>query len=91
MTAPIIHRAYELWEWAGKPDGRDEEFYHPAEKELNEGVPVRRNRNRMTLLKSPQVIARNERPTKSDCRIERDLVVARVIRHGGSPACVEID
>jgi hypothetical protein len=35
----IIHRAYELWERAGKPDGRDEEFYHQAEKELNEGVP----------------------------------------------------
>jgi hypothetical protein len=35
MTAPtreqIIHRAYELWEQAGKPDGRDEEFYHEAE------------------------------------------------------------
>jgi hypothetical protein len=23
---------------AGKPDGRDEEFYHQAEKKLNEGV-----------------------------------------------------
>ncbi len=30
----IIHRAYELWEQAGKPDGRDEEFYHQAEKDL---------------------------------------------------------
>jgi hypothetical protein len=30
----IIHRAYELWEQAGKPDGRDEEFYHRAEREL---------------------------------------------------------
>jgi Protein of unknown function (DUF2934) len=42
MTTPtreqIIHRAYELWEEAGKPDGRDEEFYHRAEKELNEEV-----------------------------------------------------
>jgi hypothetical protein len=40
MTAPtqeqIIHRAYELWERAEKPEGRDEEFYHQAEKELNE-------------------------------------------------------
>jgi hypothetical protein len=35
---PHIHRAYELWERAGKPDGRDEEFYHQAEKELNEGA-----------------------------------------------------
>ena len=32
----IIHRAYELWEQAGKPDGRDEEFYHQAEKELQD-------------------------------------------------------
>ena len=42
MTAPtreqIIHRAYELWERAGKPDGRDEELYHQAEKESNEGT-----------------------------------------------------
>jgi len=30
----IIHRAYELWELAGKPEGRDQEFYHQAEKEL---------------------------------------------------------
>lgn len=30
----IIHRAYELWEQAGKPDGRDDEFYHQAEQEL---------------------------------------------------------
>ena len=31
----IIHHAYELWEQAGKPEGRDQEFYHQAEKELN--------------------------------------------------------
>jgi Protein of unknown function (DUF2934) len=45
MTTPtreqIIHRAYELWEEAGKPEGRDEEFYHRAEKELNGDVPQR--------------------------------------------------
>ena len=27
-------RAYELWEQAGKPDGRDQEFYHEAERVL---------------------------------------------------------
>jgi hypothetical protein len=32
----IIHRAYELWEQNGKPEGRDDEFYHQAERELNE-------------------------------------------------------
>ena len=39
----IIHRAYELWEQAGKPGGRDEEFYHQAEQELrkeNNSSPV---------------------------------------------------
>jgi Protein of unknown function (DUF2934) len=35
----IIHRAYELWEQNGKPEGRDQEFYHQAEKELKEGPP----------------------------------------------------
>ena len=32
----IVRRAYELWEQAGKPDGRDQEFYHHAERELQE-------------------------------------------------------
>ena len=32
----ITSRAYELWEQAGKPEGRDEEFYLQAEKELQE-------------------------------------------------------
>ncbi len=32
----IIHRAYELWEQAGKPEGRDDEFYHQAERELRD-------------------------------------------------------
>jgi Protein of unknown function (DUF2934) len=31
----IIHRAYELWEQNDKPEGRDDEFYHQAERELN--------------------------------------------------------
>jgi hypothetical protein len=36
----IIHRAYELWEQAGKPERRDQEFYHQAEKELNGAQPA---------------------------------------------------
>ena len=32
----IIHRAYELWEQNDKPEGRDEEFYHQAERELRD-------------------------------------------------------
>jgi hypothetical protein len=30
----IVRRAYEIWEQHGKPDGRDEEFYNQAEREL---------------------------------------------------------
>jgi hypothetical protein len=40
----IVRRAYELWEKAGKPEGRDDEFYHLAEQELrneNKSSPVR--------------------------------------------------
>ena len=32
----IVRRAYELWEQAGKPDGRDQEFHHQAERELQQ-------------------------------------------------------
>lgn len=30
----IRERAHALWELAGKPDGRDEEFWHEAKKEI---------------------------------------------------------
>jgi hypothetical protein len=30
----VAARAYKLWEKAGKPEGRDEEFWHLAEQEL---------------------------------------------------------
>jgi hypothetical protein len=32
----IVRRAYELWQQAGEPEGRDWEFYLQAEKELRE-------------------------------------------------------
>jgi DUF2934 family protein len=32
----IIHRAYEIWEKNDKPEGRDQEFYHQTEQELQE-------------------------------------------------------
>jgi Protein of unknown function (DUF2934) len=38
----VAVRAYELWEEAGKPEGRDEEFWHLAERQLlneDEGSP----------------------------------------------------
>jgi hypothetical protein len=40
----VAARAYELWEKAGKPEGRDEEFWHLAEQELlneDKGSPRR--------------------------------------------------
>jgi hypothetical protein len=40
----VLKRAHELWEQAGKPEGKDEEFYHLAEQELrdaDESSPLR--------------------------------------------------
>lgn len=31
----IRKRAFELWEQAGKPEGRDEEFWRQAERDLS--------------------------------------------------------
>lgn len=30
-------RAYQLWEIAGQPEGREDEFWHEAERELKDG------------------------------------------------------
>lgn len=32
----IRARAHQLWEQAGRPEGREEEFWHKAERELRE-------------------------------------------------------
>jgi hypothetical protein len=40
----IVRRAYELWQQAGEPVGKDQEFYHLAEQELrnaDESSPLR--------------------------------------------------
>ena len=42
----ILHRAYQLWEQAGQPAGRDDEFYHLAEQEL-------RNADKSSTLRTP--------------------------------------
>ncbi len=36
----IKQRAHELWEQAGEPDGRSDEFYHQAEQELKKETPT---------------------------------------------------
>jgi Protein of unknown function (DUF2934) len=30
----VVRRAYQLWQLAAEPLGKDEEFYHQAKKEL---------------------------------------------------------
>jgi hypothetical protein len=30
----VVRRAYQLWQQAGEPEGRDQEFYLQAEREL---------------------------------------------------------
>ena len=32
----IVRRAYELWQQAGQPENKDQEFYHQAEQELRD-------------------------------------------------------
>jgi hypothetical protein len=45
----ILARAYELWQKAGEPAGRDEEFYHQAEQEL-------RNEDKSSPLRTPDTL-----------------------------------
>jgi Protein of unknown function (DUF2934) len=42
----IVTRAYELWEKAGQPKGKDEEFYRQAGQEL-------RNQDKSSTLRTP--------------------------------------
>jgi len=37
----IVRRAYKIWEDSGKPEGKDREFYHRAERELEEELAQR--------------------------------------------------
>jgi len=45
----IKNRAYELWEKAGKPEGKDEEFYNLAQQEL-------RNEDKSSPLRTPDTL-----------------------------------
>jgi hypothetical protein len=42
----IVRRAYQLWQQAGEPEGRDQEFYLLAEQEL-------RNEDKSSPLRTP--------------------------------------
>ncbi|WP_159009092.1 DUF2934 domain-containing protein [Bradyrhizobium sp. S69] len=37
----IVRRAYKIWEESGKPEGKDQEFYHRAERELEDELAQR--------------------------------------------------
>src|SRR6266478_2540785 len=51
----IVRRAYELWEQAGEPDGRDQEFYHQAEKEMQQNKQTNQQNSRVsTASKAPK-------------------------------------
>lgn len=39
-TIEIVRRAYLLWQDAGQPEGRDQEFYLQAERELQEAAGI---------------------------------------------------
>ena len=45
----IRDRAHRLWEQAGKPEGRDDEFWHAAEQEL-------RNEDKSSTLRTPDTL-----------------------------------
>ncbi|MBR0907178.1 DUF2934 domain-containing protein [Bradyrhizobium liaoningense] len=45
----IRERAHKLWEQAGKPAGRDEEFWRAAEQEL-------RNEDESSTLRTPDTL-----------------------------------
>ena len=53
MTQPtekeIMARAYEIWERNGRPEGREEEFWHQAEQEL-------RNEDKSSPLRTPDTL-----------------------------------
>jgi hypothetical protein len=34
----VIRRAYERWQLAGQPSGKDDDFYYAAKKELQEAL-----------------------------------------------------
>jgi hypothetical protein len=38
LQMDVVRRAYMLWEVAGRPEGRDQEFYLQAERELQEAL-----------------------------------------------------
>ncbi len=57
MSSPsddqIRTRAHQLWELAGKPEGRDDEFWREAERELKDGATNNPDEKSQTFLVLP--------------------------------------
>jgi hypothetical protein len=46
----IRSRAHQLWEIAGRPEGREDEFWHEAERELKSGGAINPDEKSETFL-----------------------------------------
>jgi hypothetical protein len=57
MTDPtqmdVVRRAYELWQQAGEPADKDQEFYHQAEQELRNADKASPLRAKASPLRTP--------------------------------------
>ena len=46
----IRERAHQLWEIAGRPEGREDEFWHEAERGLKDGAASKSDEKSKTFL-----------------------------------------
>ncbi len=53
----VRERAYQLWLEAGEPEGREQEFWYQAERELAEGGEIDRSAKRDGIDKPPLMSA----------------------------------
>ena len=65
MEQEIQHAAYLLWEEAGRPPGRDLEFWLTAQERLRHTVPAH---NRWPWARPAALAARNAQPPGRKCR-----------------------
>jgi hypothetical protein len=72
-------RAHALWELAGKPDGRDDEFWHEAEKEIKSEKA------------DMSVIAQRPEPMSFQDSVRRLNHIARLSRNDIHPVCRAAD
>lgn len=59
----IQHTAYFLWEQAGRPEGRDQEFWFAARERLRHSAPVKVTVRNLPRSAAPS--ARNAQPVRA--------------------------